>query len=130
MTRKGIAQIIRYTTVGAFTNGLAFACYLLLTETRLQPELCAFFVYVLAALAGYLANHRWTFASKAMHRKAMPKFLCAHLTGAACQFLVIAILYRALHIHHQVAQLVSLGSVSIILYILLKHVVFPESQAR
>lgn len=116
--------------VGALTNSLAFTCYLLLTKARLQPELCAFLVYALAALVGYLANHRWTFASKAMHRKAMPRFLGAHLTGAGCQFLIIAILYRALHIPHQVAHLVSLGSVSIVLYILLKLVVFPESQTR
>ena len=125
-----ITQIIRYAMVGAFTNGLAFSGYLLLTAFRLEPELCAFLIYILAAFTGYLANYRWTFASKALHTQALPKFCGAHLTGAGCQFLIIAILYRGLQLPHQVAQLVALAAVSIILYILLRHVVFAESQAR
>lgn len=123
-----IQQIFRYAVVGTFTNGVAFAGYLLLTAFRLEPEVCAFLIYVLAALTGYLANYRWTFASKAIHAKALPKFFGAHLTGAGCQFLIIIILYRGLQLPHQIAQLASMGAVSVILYILLKHVVFPANQ--
>lgn len=126
--KQGTLQIIRYAVVGGFTNGLAFAAYLLLTAFRMEPELSAFMIYVLAALTGYLANYRWTFASNALHTQALPKFFGAHLTGAGCQFLIIAMLYRALHLPHQLAQLISLGAVSVILYILLKYIVFPANK--
>jgi putative flippase GtrA len=116
--------------VGIVTNGLAFGGYMALTTLRLEPELCALLIYALAAFIGYLANYRWTFASKALHRNALPKFLGAHLTGATCQFVIIAILYRELQIPHQVAQLTSLGAVSIVLFMLMKHIVFPESQTK
>ena len=116
--------------VGAFTNGIAFAGYLVLTALKLEPELCAFMIYGLAALMGYVANYRWTFASTSMHRKALPRFLGAHLTGAASQFLIIVMLYRVLRMPHQAAQLVSLGAVSIILFILMKYVVFNEDAAQ
>lgn len=102
-----------------------------LATFRLAPELCAFLIYALAAIIGYLANYRWTFASKALHRNALPRFFGAHLVGATCQFVIIAILYRGLQLPHQVAQLASLGAVSIVLYMLMKYIVFPgESQTR
>ena len=130
MKQRDTAQIIRYALVGACTNGLGFAGYLVLATFRLDPELCAFLIYGIAALMGYLANYRWTFGSKALHRKALPKFLGAHLTGAGCQFVIIAVLYRGMRIPHQAAQLASLGAVSIILYLLMKYIVFSESEAR
>lgn len=125
--RKQAKQLIRYGLVGAFTNGLAFCGYLVLVSLKLQPEISAFLLYLLAAVSGYFANHQWTFKSNEIHSKAMPKFLLSHLIGATSQYGIIAIVYRGLRLPHQLAQIISLGSVSILLYLLLNSYVFSSA---
>jgi putative flippase GtrA len=125
--RKQAKQVIRYGLVGALTNGLAFFGYLVLVSFKLTPEISAFLLYIIAAVTGYFANYRWTFNSNEIHRKAMPKFLFSHLIGATSQYAIIAIVHRGLRLPHQLAQIISLGCVSILLYLLLNIYVFSPA---
>ncbi|MCP9888708.1 GtrA family protein [Cyanobium sp. ATX 6A2] len=131
MTSKRLAwQLARYGIVGLASNGLAYGFYLLITFLGVAPEATAAGIYLVGASSSYLGNYKWTFASKRSHASALPKFVAVHILGFSVQLLLISYLYRNIGLRHQLAQLVTVGCVSIILFLSFKYYVYPQQNTR
>jgi putative flippase GtrA len=129
-SRRLAWELIRYGIVGLASNGLAYGVYLLVTFLGVAPEATAAGIYLVGASSSYLANYKWTFASRSPHASTLPKVVAAHILGFSIQLLLISCLYRKLGLRHQLAQLVTIGCVAAILFLLFKYYVYPRRNSR
>lgn len=129
-TEQLSGQLIRYGIVGLASNGLAYVVYLFITWLGVAPEATAAGLYLVGASSSYLGNYKWTFDSRGSHVSTLPKFVAAHILGLSVQLLLISYLYRKIGLSHQLAQLVTVGCVSIILFLSFKYYVYPRRNGR
>jgi putative flippase GtrA len=129
-TKQLPTQLIRYAIVGLTSNGIAFCVYLTITWLGVAPEATAAGLYLAGAISSYYGNYQWTFSSERSHFSTLPRFVIAHALGFSIQLLLISYLYRKIGLSHQLAQLVTVGCVSTLLFICFKYCVYPQRNDR
>jgi putative flippase GtrA len=105
-------QFLRYGAVGTVGTALQYAMLIALVQWAGTPPLAASTGGAVAgALANYLLNHRWTFASARAHQQSLPRFAAVALAGIALNAIVLATMLHFLGGHYLVAQLIATGVV-------------------
>ena len=66
---------------------------------------------IAGALVNYALNHRYTFASRSAHGRALPRFALVAIAGVALNALVLAAMLALAGAHYLVAQVVATGAV-------------------
>ena len=120
-------QLARYGVVGLASNGIAFVVYLVITRLGFQPEATAAGLYLIGASISYIGNYSWTFSSTKSHKATLPRFALAHVAGFTVQIALISFLYRAIGLKHQMSQLVTVGCVAVMLFLLFKYYVYARA---
>lgn len=111
------------------TNLCGYLLYLLLTHLWGAPKLTMTLVYSLGALAGFLANRRYTFRHEGHVGMAGLRYLLAQLSGYLLNFLLLALFVDRLGYAHQYVQAAALITIAVYLFVLSRVFVFTRGRA-
>ncbi len=86
-----LAQFVRYAGAGAIGTAAHYALLVALVQGLQAGAVVASTVGAIAgACINYALNHRFTFASEASHRRALPRFAAVAAAGIVLNALVMA----------------------------------------
>jgi len=117
-------RLLRYAAVGASVNGAGYLAYLLLTWAGLSPRLAVTVLLPVSLWAAFQLHGRVTFAGVGRGRTTGLRFLAVMLTGYALNLALLTILIDGAGVPHQPAQLVSIGLIALLMFQLMRRVVF------
>jgi putative flippase GtrA len=87
---------VRFAVVGAVATAIHAAGFALAIETTpIDPVAATAAAFVVAFLAGYALNRRWTFASRADPLGQLPRYLLVQLGGLALNAAIMAFAVHA-----------------------------------
>jgi putative flippase GtrA len=124
-----LTQFSRFAAVGAIGTAMHYLVLIALVSAfGCSPVLSTTFGALVGALANYWLNRRFTFASDARHRQALPRFLLMAACGLLLNATIVGIL-TSLELHYLAAQIVATAVVLVTNYIMSKTWVFrtPKS---
>ena len=117
---------LRYVAVGGSVNGAGYLAYLALTWFGLSPRLAVTVLLPLSLWAAYQFHGRVTFSGSGRDRATGVRFLIVSLTGYALNLALLTALVDGAGVPHQIAQLLSIGLIALVMFRLLRRVVFPN----
>jgi len=107
-----VPQFFRYAGAGAVGTALHYAVLIALVQLAHAGAIAASTIGAIAgALVNYALNHRYTFASRNAHGRALPRFALVAIAGVALNALVLAAMLALAGAHYLVAQVVATGAV-------------------
>lgn len=112
------ASLLRYAGVGLLTNGLLYVLFVLLIRAGLAPVATAAVCYGLGLTLSYVLNRRWSFQSRASHRRDLPRFLLSYGVGFLATLVFIWALTRWMR--PEIAQILNIGLTAITIYLCLR----------
>lgn len=115
-------RIWKYIVVGIATTSVLYMLYLILVYTKVPPVLSSTICYAIGVALSYIFNRRWTFNSKSMHQKDLPRFLFAYGVGFAVT--ILTILTSIEHVGPEVAQIIAIALTPIAIFITLRFIKF------
>jgi putative flippase GtrA len=102
------ASFALYLLVGALATAVHYAVLLLLVEVAAQPAVPSTALgAVCGALTAYVGNHRYTFSSRAGHRRALPRFFTVAAAGAIANGALVWAGTVPLGLHYLAAQVLA-----------------------
>jgi putative flippase GtrA len=100
-----LRQFVRYAGAGVIGTAAHYAVLVTLVQGAGAGVVAASTAGAIAGAAiNYLLNHRFTFASSAAHRRALPRFVAVAAGGIALNALVLAVMLALFGPHYLVAQ--------------------------
>lgn len=118
-----VRELMRYGIVGIVQNSAGYIIYLLLTWIGLDPKIVVAFSYPIAMYISYQGNKKFTFSGVNGNKTAL-KYLLSHFIAYLMNLLFLYYFSDVLGYPHQIVQLISIGVVSIYLFIAFKLYVF------
>ena len=101
-------QFIRYAGAGVIGTAAHYAVLVALVQVAQAGILIASTAgAIVGAGVNYVLNHRYTFASRESHRRALPRFAAVALAGIALNALVLAAMLAFVGPHYLLAQIVA-----------------------
>ncbi len=87
------SQALKFILTGVATAALYFLLSFSLVSNGVQPFAGGLIAYSISLSVSYTIQHGWTFSGRAVHRRALPRYLvlqlsCAVLSGITCQIAV------------------------------------------
>ncbi|MGJ8668087.1 MAG: GtrA family protein [Oceanococcus sp.] len=102
------AQFVRFLGVGGSATAFMYVLLAILVELlHITPVWASAIAYSLSAVFNYWANYHFTFASQALHRRAMPRFIAIATCGLAINAAIMWLLIHPVAWHYVPAQLVA-----------------------
>ena len=128
-SRKTLRQFFTYALIGALTNVLGYAIYLLLTYLWGAPKLTMTGLYFVGASIGFLANRRFTFRHDGGIGVAGVRYLLAQVAGYLLNLVLLLLFVDWFDFPHQIVQAIAIVVVAIFLFVVLRVFVFAPSLA-
>ena len=101
-------QFFRYAGAGAVGTGIHYAMLITLVQLAHVGAVTASTVgAILGAIVNYALNHRYTFASRKAHGRALPRFALVAAAGIALNAIVLAAMLALANSNYLVAQIVA-----------------------
>lgn len=119
-----IFQFFKYSTVGVFSNAVAYLCYLSLTYLGVAPKVAMSLLYVVAAFFSYFGNRKLTFTYNGSLLNSGSRYFLSHLCGYIINYIFLVVFVDVLSFPHQLVQAVAIVFVAIFTFIALKFFVF------
>lgn len=106
------SQFFRYAGAGAVGTIFHYAVLIALVQLASADAVAASTAgAIVGALVNYALNHRYTFASRKAHGRALPRFVAVAVAGIALNAIVLAAMLAFGGPHYLVAQVVATGAV-------------------
>lgn len=100
-------HLMRFVIVGGSATLLQYLLLVLFVELHLlTPVLASPLAFGLSAIANYLLNYHFTFASRAAHTSTLPKFIAVASLGLIINSVSFAI-FLSLVPHYLAAQIIA-----------------------
>ncbi|WP_198919834.1 GtrA family protein [Pseudomonas chlororaphis subsp. aureofaciens] len=120
-------QLIKYTLTGVINTAVGYGVFwVLLTQFNTSAEYANAAGYGIALVFAFLLNKVFVFKKSTFHRGMIPRFILAFLTAFLINQIILTMLHRALDIRAEIAQILAMGTYTIIFYALNKRFVFNE----
>ncbi len=101
-------QFFRYAGAGAIGTGFHYAVLIALVQfAHVGAVVASTAGAVAGATLNYALNHRFTFASRRAHGRAMPRYALVAITGIALNAIVVAAVLALAGPHYLVAQVIA-----------------------
>ncbi len=105
-------QFFRYAGAGAVGTAFHYAVLIALVQLANIGAVAASTAgAITGAIVNYALNHRFTFASRRTHGRALPRFALVALAGVVLNAIVVAAVLAAAGPHYLVAQVVATAAV-------------------
>jgi putative flippase GtrA len=106
-----LSRFVRFSLVGAVATAIQYALLILLVRAfSLAPTPASCIGFAVSAVANYLLNYHFTFASERAHAPAAVKFALLAAAGLLINAAIMHVLVDA-HVHYLIAQLGATGLV-------------------
>jgi putative flippase GtrA len=103
-----LPQFVRYAAAGAVGTAAHYAVLIALVQGVLAGVVVASTAgAIVGAGVNYALNHRFTFASREAHRRALPRFAAVAVAGIVLNALVLYTVLALVGPHYLVAQVVA-----------------------
>lgn len=126
LSGKSFRQLMRYGLVGVGINTALYACYLLFVFAEVNPKTAMSIVYVMGLGIGFYGHRKLTFFHAENFKRAIARYLIAHLGGYAINFLLLVMFVDYMNFSHALVQGISIFIVAAYLFIIFKYWVFSE----
>lgn len=126
LASKSFRQLVRYGLVGIGINAALYACYLLFVFTEVKPKTAMSIVYVMGLGIGFYGHRKLTFFHTENFRRAIARYLIAHIGGYAINFFLLVVFVDYMNLSPALVQGVSIFIVAAYLFIIFKYWVFSE----
>jgi putative flippase GtrA len=117
-------QLIRFVLVGLMSNLLCYVVYLGLTAYGMRPSTAMTLLFAVGTLQTFLFNQRWTFEDKGGQRTAFLRYCIAYGSGYLLNLGALHLMVDRLGFPHQIIQLLMMGLLAVMLFLLQKFWVF------
>ena len=124
---KTRTQFLRYAIVGLGSNLLLYLCYLLLTTWGMEYKSAMTLVYALGVTQTFLFNRSWSFRHQGALHGAFVRYVASYAFGYVLNFTILWFAVERLGQPHQIVQGVMILTLAVLLFLLQKYWVFPES---
>jgi putative flippase GtrA len=126
-----IARLVRFCGVGATNTAITLAAFDLLVHAGCPAWAASAIAFAAGAVNGYHWNARWTFAGRAADATATRlRYLAVQGAGTALSAVGLLAAHGVLGLAHLPAELVILPLVTLLMYVLMRSVVFPGRPAE
>jgi putative flippase GtrA len=126
-----IARLVRFCGVGATNTVITLATFDLLVHAGCPAWAASAIAFAAGAANGYHWNARWTFAGRAAAVTATRlRYLAVQGAGTVLSAIGVLGAQDVLGLAHLVAELVILPLVTVLMYGLMRSVVFPARTAE
>lgn len=106
--RQLTRQFSTFSFVGVIGTAVHYGVMALLVEVfSVHPVPGTVAGFATSAIVSYRLNYRLTFASRAEHRRTLPRFLIVGTIGVALNALLVGIFTELLHLHWLAAQVIA-----------------------
>lgn len=119
-------QVMRWVTVGVFTNASLYLCYLALAQSLLAPTAAMTVVYVAGVLIGFIGHRVWSFEHKGRVDAALVRYVAVYALGYVVNYVGLEFGLAILHWRHEVVQGAMIAILAVILFVLQRYFVFPD----
>lgn len=128
LANRDFRQLVRYGLVGIGINAALYTCYLLFVFFDVEPKIAMSIVYVIGLGVGFYGHRKLTFFHTENVRRAIVRYLVAHIGGYAINFFLLVAFVDYMHLSHALIQGLSIFIVAAYLFIIFKYWVFPEKK--
>ncbi|WP_277588017.1 GtrA family protein [Pseudomonas chlororaphis] len=120
-------QLIKYALTGFINTAVGYGVFwVLLTQFNISAEYANAAGYGIALVFAFLLNKVFVFKSSTFHHGMVPRFILAFLAAFLINQIILIVLHRVLDIRAEIAQLLAMGTYTVIFYVLNKQFVFNE----
>lgn len=123
-----ISRVAKFGIVGCANNLGWYITYIVLTSLWLPPYATVSILYPLSAITGYVGQSRYAFLDANRSSKAFLRYALAHAAGYLANILLLLRLSGRYGLPHWLVQLIAVGIVGALLYLLMRYYVFPTSE--
>jgi putative flippase GtrA len=125
-----LGQFMRFVLVGVLCTGIQYLLLVMGVEWLGQDAVLASTLgYLASAVANYLLNRRYTYASDAPHAVLVGRFVTVLAIGSVLNALFMQLLHGYLHWHYVLAQLCATGGTLIWNFCAHRYWTFSRSKA-
>lgn len=117
-------KIAKFTLAGILNTGLAYAIYVLLIELGVHYPVALAVDYAFGIFLGYLLNRYWTFADQGHPARGFLKYLATYLGVFVGNWALLTVLVELNFTGPVFGQLIALGVVTLLSYLLQRYWVF------
>lgn len=126
MPRPVFTQILRYGGVGVLSNFLGYMAYIAIVAVGVGHKLAMSFVYATVFIISFYGNRKFTFDHSGAIAAVGIKFVAVYALGYLINLCLLFFLVDKLGYKHEIVQLIAIGVIAILSFILLKFVVFSK----
>ena len=127
--RTSFNQLVRFAVVGALSNLLGYALYLLITNFGASPKIAVSFLYPIGAAIGFWGNRHITFDHQGNIMSVGLRYLLAHCVGFLINWMILEVFTYQQGFAHQWVQACAIFIVAIYLFLVCKYLVFPDKSS-
>lgn len=124
---KTRGQFLRYAIVGLGSNLVLYLAYLILTTWGMGHKTSMTLVYALGVTQTFMFNRTWSFQYAGGFHSAFARYGAIYAFGYLLNLSVLWIAVDWFSLPHQVVQAVMILTLALLLFLLQKYWVFPES---
>jgi putative flippase GtrA len=117
-------QFWRFVVVGAISNAVLYALYLVLTRWGLRPKIAMTVVYGAGVVQTFVFNKQWAFRSRGPAAAPFRRYVVTYAAGYALNLGGLSVLVDSLGWAHELAQGILIVVIAVLLFLLQKFWVF------
>lgn len=125
---KLIQQVIRYGLVGGGVNLMLYIGYLLVSFAGVDSKTAMSLIYLLGVGIGFIGHRRLTFSHDGDPRRAIMRYIGAHLFGYLLNLVLLIWLVDYLGWRHDLVQGAAILVVAAFLFVTFKYWVFSKHE--
>ena len=126
-TRMSLAgQMVRFGIVGVTNTALSWSLFAIATGLGVWYPAASAGAFAVGAINGYTLNRVWTFRAGAFRVSRLFRYVVVQAIGLGANVLLLVALVEGAGLHRLIAQLVSLGFVSLLTFGLNRRWAFAD----
>jgi putative flippase GtrA len=123
---KIFSQLFRYGIIGILVNSIGYLLYIFVTFFLDYPKSVMSCLYIIGASLGFILNRSITFCHEGSISKSATRYIFAQFLGFLINYSLLSVFVDHYGIDHQVVQAFSVVVVAIVLFVMLRVLVFSS----
>ncbi len=123
-------QFVRFALVGFASNLLSYALYIALTKFGLNPKLSMSLLYCTGVFQTFFFNKKWSVRFEGAARSSLVRYVIAYALGYFINLAALVLLVDGARFPHQLVQGVMIIIVAVMLFLVQRYWVFPQTSKR
>lgn len=128
--KGNILVLFKFCIVGLITAGIQLASFKALLLMELNYQISSFIGLLVSTTLAYFGNRMWSFRSRNPVVREFFKFYLSRVVTVPLNSLILLLLVQELHVGKVLAQVLSIGTILLINFLVGKSLVFTTSELK